>query len=459
MNEINTHKRIKVIKLFLTGLSYDEIVLQLGIAKGSVVNIINEFREGDLPVPPDMNEYVDALRQVTVDLRKNSISITQVKSSLKLYAKFKEMGVSNEEAEQWIDICEGIASPTVSTSQFVGAALELAQLSSDKGLNYREVIADYNTKLNDSNKLGEEIEQREVQLNKIKLQTEKEREQVTKELDSITRAITVAQDNFSKQKDDLKSRLDEYLIQNKLSWKKVNTAVALLDTELDKLDLRKKEIDELSKRIRHTGSLVKVIRQIEQEKEKLETEVNRLPHKEQTYTISVKRLKNIDENLRGSISVNEQQLGGINTQLKPQRVELEELKQTALQYKKNLYISHLILDFLFAPKVISDYDIDRLVSFMIGLRQKRLGFGPKQVIDPDGKMVCECQVPRIYGNTRIDESNIDEARGVFAHLLTPLVKDKCVSKIDYELAEIRHETSQTIAVTKAILEERGKHFI
>ena len=197
----------------------------------------------------------------------------------------------------------------------------------------------------------------------------------------------------------------------------------------------------------------------EQEKNKLETEVNRLSHKEQTYTISVKKLKNIDENLRGSISANKQMSGELSTQLKPQRVELEELKQTALQYKKNLYRSHLILDFLFAPKVISDYDIDRLVSFMIGLRQKRLGFGPKQVIDPDGKMVCECQVPRIYGNTRIDESNIDEARGVFAHLLTPLVKDKFVSKIDYEIAEFTHKTSQSIAVTEAILAERKKHLI
>jgi len=90
MREISTQKRIKVIKLFLTGLSYDEIARQVGIAKGSVVHIINEFREGYLSVPPDMTEYVDALRQVAVDLRKNNTSITQVKSCLRLDAKLKE---------------------------------------------------------------------------------------------------------------------------------------------------------------------------------------------------------------------------------------------------------------------------------------------------------------------------------------------------------------------------------
>lgn len=47
---------------------------------------------------------------------------------------------------------------------------------------------------------------------------------------------------------------------------------------------------------------------------------------------------------------------------------------------------------------------------MIGLRQKRLGVGPKQVLDHDGNIVCECQVPRMYGDIRVDESDIDKVR-------------------------------------------------
>ena len=43
MREINEYKKRKVIKLFLTGVSYDEITKELGIAKGSVVNIVNDF--------------------------------------------------------------------------------------------------------------------------------------------------------------------------------------------------------------------------------------------------------------------------------------------------------------------------------------------------------------------------------------------------------------------------------
>ena len=51
MKEINLSKKLKVLKMFFGGWTYDEIVLQLGIAKGSVVNIIDEYRDpGRAPV-------------------------------------------------------------------------------------------------------------------------------------------------------------------------------------------------------------------------------------------------------------------------------------------------------------------------------------------------------------------------------------------------------------------------
>ena len=129
------------------------------------------------------------------------------------------------------------------------------------------------------------------------------------------------------------------------------------------------------------------------------------------------------------------------------------LQETASEFTQNLYVSHLIIDFLFAPKSVSDYDLDRLVSLMVGLRQKRLSIGPKQVKDHNGNVVCECQVPRIYGNISMDESDIDEVREKLAHLLAPLVKDKFISKSDYETIKITH----AIEIADAILQERKRH--
>ena len=44
-----------------------EIAQELGIAKGSVVNIIDEFRNGEMEIAP--NEYIDVLRELAVDLK------------------------------------------------------------------------------------------------------------------------------------------------------------------------------------------------------------------------------------------------------------------------------------------------------------------------------------------------------------------------------------------------------
>ncbi len=82
MRGISEYTKRKVIKLFLTGVSYDEISHELGIAKGSVVNIVNDFREGRLILPPESAEYIDALRKVAVDLRKSNTNVNRVRLTI-----------------------------------------------------------------------------------------------------------------------------------------------------------------------------------------------------------------------------------------------------------------------------------------------------------------------------------------------------------------------------------------
>ena len=48
MKELNMSSKYKVIKLFLQSLSFDEIAVQTGVGKGSVFNIVEEFKSGDL---------------------------------------------------------------------------------------------------------------------------------------------------------------------------------------------------------------------------------------------------------------------------------------------------------------------------------------------------------------------------------------------------------------------------
>ena len=84
MREISMELKLRVVKLFLTGSTFDEIAAQLPVSKGSVVSIVTDFRDGELSIPPGMTEYIDEIRRLVVDLKKQSTNVTQLKGYLKL---------------------------------------------------------------------------------------------------------------------------------------------------------------------------------------------------------------------------------------------------------------------------------------------------------------------------------------------------------------------------------------
>ena len=135
----------------------------------------------------------ERLRQLAVDLRKNNTNVTKVQSCIKIDDRLREMGVSSDKVEQWLDICQDIASPAVSNDQFVATALELANLETENGLTNRDVITNYSTKLNRSAELDKEIEKKSDRLNEVKLKHEQEKEQTNQ---SLTLKASVLRSNL-----------------------------------------------------------------------------------------------------------------------------------------------------------------------------------------------------------------------------------------------------------------------
>jgi len=455
MREISMENKREVARQFLCGASYDEIVRRVGIAKGSVVNIVDELREGGLPVPDGTVEYVDSLRRLAVDLKKNATSVAQVTACLRLDAKLKALGVGPDCAEEWLDICRGIATPDVSSAGFVQAALELARLESATGSRYEELITLYKKNLKVLNKLKGETKRRNKELRKIIA----EKERNASELNSITWAMVAAQESLQRQRDSLKSELDEHLAQHKLSWKKVETVLAALNRGLAETGLSTGETADLQERIRHTGTLVVTIKQLEEEKARLQSEADRLTQEKQSCMDTVENLKVTEGKLRRSISENRYERDRLNTKLESKAAELAGLERAASRSAQNLYIARLIIDFLFAPDSLSNYDLDRLVNLMVGLRQKRLGIGVRCLRDSEGRVVCQCQVPAMSGAHNLSQGDIDHARKAFAHLLTPLVKDEFISRFDFEMQRIKWDIDKFKAVSEATLDERRRHII
>ena len=49
MEKLTTAKRLQIVKLYLSGLSYDEIAAKTGISKGTVANVVAELKAGNFP--------------------------------------------------------------------------------------------------------------------------------------------------------------------------------------------------------------------------------------------------------------------------------------------------------------------------------------------------------------------------------------------------------------------------
>ncbi len=226
MKEIKISIKLKVVKSFLNGDTFDEIAKQLGIAKGSVVNIIDDFRNGLLPLPFGMAEYVDELRHLVIHLKKQQTTVAAVKPCLQIHTRMKEMGVGDEQVEQWLDISENIASTTVTNNQFIKSALELAEVTAANGMSYQSVVEDYECKMESGKKLDIENQHKE-----------KQKAQSTAEVNTINKAAATAQDSFTKQKEGLESQMEEHIKQHNLSWEKVSTVTAILNTELGQIGL------------------------------------------------------------------------------------------------------------------------------------------------------------------------------------------------------------------------------
>ncbi len=456
MRELDIDIKRQVIRLFLKGWTYDEIAIQLGIAKGSVVTIVNDFREGRLSMPSDMTEYVDKLRRIAVDLRKQQTTVSQVKSYARIHRKMQEIGVEDENVERWIDISHDIASSVNSHGQFVKSALELARLQSETGLSCEDNVADYKAKLAGRNELDKEIDEKNKGLSEIKLKHAEEEKRARKQLVLINEQIQAAQDSLLRQENELKTKLNVYMKQNKLSLKKVNTVLALFDREIKKAGLTTKELEELTERIQNTGSLIVANRQLEQRKGVLSREIEKhnLEGKEQSKIILSLQNSNIsrrrdNEELEKLQHRKEIKVAELDSKIKSESEVLNYIMSLAKDFSHNIYIAQLIIGFLTDSCNLDKNDIilDRITGLMIAIRQKRLGSEISWIVDSSRNTV-QCPVLRIHGDILyVPEGEIDHARKLLASYIMPLVEDKFTSKSEHELQKAK-------AVLQALIRRR-----
>ena len=446
MREISMELKLRVIKLFLTGLTFDEIAAQLPVSKGSVVSIVADFRNGDLSIPPGMTEYVDELRRFVVDLRKQSTSVTQLETYLKLHTKLKEMGIDSDKASQWLDICQELAYPGESSRLFAESALELQRLRSETGLTYQSLVRNYNAKVTELRNIEQNIEVKAQALRALEQKCDDEQKRADETIASINNAITSVQDSFNRQKKNLQLKLKKHMAQNNLSWQRIREVEAVIRFGLKGTGLTEKDKQKLCEQIRDTGSILVVTKQLEQKRDKVKSEIGRLILEKDNSLKGMKQLKASETALANSVAAKSKETIELDAETKSEQSQLQRLRKEISEKTNDLYICHLILDFLLDRERLTKEDLDRLVSMMLTLRQERLGINPRATAA--GAIIYKHKLPRIYTDVKAQKPNINAIREAFAFLLTPLLKDKLVSKYEYDMAKSGYEVIRQGRVTE-----------
>ena len=437
MREISLNKKIRVIKLFLTASSYKEIREQEGISEGSVVSIINDFREGKIPLPPDMAEYIDELRHLVVDLKKSQTSISQLKGYIKIHDKLQEMGVDVEQVEGWLDICQEIAASYASNSQFIEIFSDLVQLSSETGMTYRELLDDYKTKMGMSQELDRKLEQAREESNKTELENRESIKKAKEELGLIQKEIENSKRNFTTEEKKLKAQFNQFLKQNRLSWDKVNTVYSLIKDKLRSEGMQPEHVDEMLKEIASVGSLAVLAGQ-------MQSKVNKLSKQEKSLATDIKRLQKIDNDLQVSIWEKRCRSLGVADELQAKNKELAQIKAAISNYRHDILVAQVIIKLLASPDALLPRDFDKLVELIVSIRGKRHAFsyhfnrfGSRIAYEPFSSILSS------FGQKYM--ADLEETRQRLAQYLVPILKDKFTPTFAYNMTK----------AVKSILDFRG----
>jgi len=212
---ISPGKRRQALDLYMQGFSYDQIATETELSTGSVANIVREAKEGKFAELNDVREQIDGLRELSVELRKNNLKVSQALLGLSFYERISKLGIGPEALDSWIKMCHQISSPDYPIEEFVAAALRLKELERQKGMTYEALVEDYEAKtkaLSAAESRTSELEiSRETLSKEVHNLGEEKRslETAVRELDTEKKSLSQRVKRWKQEEEELKNTESE----------------------------------------------------------------------------------------------------------------------------------------------------------------------------------------------------------------------------------------------------------
>ena len=108
MDRLLAKKKLTIVRLYLSGLSYDEIVAKTHVSKGTVANVVADLKAGRFPEATNAGEDVELLRELSLDLKRSRLTVGQCTAGLSVLTRINECGLDPTDIDRWPLILKSI---------------------------------------------------------------------------------------------------------------------------------------------------------------------------------------------------------------------------------------------------------------------------------------------------------------------------------------------------------------
>ena len=336
MEKLSARKKLNIVKQFLSGMSYDEIASKEKVSKGSVANIVTEFKAGEFPEAAELGEQVELLRELSIELKRSKLSPGQCTAGLMVLDRIKECGLSPSDIGRLPLILKSANSES-EAQEFVNLVHSIQAVLEERGL--------------DINGLAKWVQELEKKANDLKPIVRK-RDDCRKQLaglegqrDELARAVSSLNEKYNllvPRVKDLEKREHDLLLRNKdleTAAEKAEEILAALKKEkqrLIKIGLSLDEFSELSQAAQsvaryHNVTPADIRKRLLRELEKLDETMSlekvigglQMKKNEQERAIAARQQEL--ENLKAAIVASKKERVQLDASLKCKREEISNM--------------------------------------------------------------------------------------------------------------------------------------
>lgn len=143
MERLSARKKDAIIKLYLSGCSYDEVAAKVGVSKGTVFNVIAELKAGKFPEAAGAGEQIELLRELSIELKRSRLTPGQCSVGITVLGRINECGLDLADIDRWPLILKSIGNED-ELQEFVKLVYSIQDVQKRKGMSIAELDNEVN---------------------------------------------------------------------------------------------------------------------------------------------------------------------------------------------------------------------------------------------------------------------------------------------------------------------------